>query len=1759
MRACVQWILIGTTGIALQATTVQVRVAPEGVHVRVELPAPQQHHHSDGRVSFSLPEGLFPADTAAAALPSVGWLLALPEDGAELTWEATSPVEWSGVRLASTGELFGAQPIRQVRVDPHPRVQLHPIGRWRGVRLAALQLQPWAYEPSVGKLRLWRRWEIRLTFRNPLPKPARGWRMPQEREFLRLLNPEHYAWLAALAGAQLQQRESVPFLVQQPVLRLRTRTDGIAIVTGASILQLMPEWRGVDSRRLHLLWHGRSVPMLLIDRDGVLSAEDTLFFFGRRAAGDTTWFDFYDAEESFFLSLADSAAARYVPFPDDAADTVRLPGVLELHWERDRTYVHGINAQGDYSRYRTETAPGEGWYWVVLRPGQVWQDSLRLALTGDTLWLELFGYSFNGLAPCAPEHRWRVLLNADTLAVLQWSGAGPQHWRLSVPVQRWAAGWNRLRIESFGATGGICGAAEQGLDAIRIRALQQPVATAGQYLGEYPAQDRTTVVRIDGFRSGRIVVLDTLGGRGQLLRGESDGSSGSFAVAFALPAGSAARVWAADSGAWEVPRLERIEPLRELLDSTQADAIVLTVPRFFPAARRWAEHRQRRQGLRTRIVSVEDIAIAFGWGRRSPHAIKAFLRYAYRNWQPPAPYVLLILGTANWDARNVLGYGKPNVVPSYGVPVSDYWYGLLEGEDFVPEMLVGRLPAADSLEAERLVDKTLAADTAARELWRKRALFLFGYGFYQYDDHLNWARDRLGMKLDLIVKESNEPSTSRYGPQIRQVLSEGVGFTSYFGHGAESNMEVQGWEPQRLEPTPRLGILMTLSCSMGNFATPYVRSYNEQYVVLPQRGFAAALGMAGIGFDVLERSLQYYFFQALVETRLRTLAALYLEARRSLTGQFSPQVLSNDLYRATLLQHTLLGDPLLRFPVDTLPDLALLPEPVLHSGDGRARWEFAQLDTAVRLRLRVGNLGSVAPAGWHVQLLHRSGQVQDTLRVVDTVGVAFERVLELALPRAWLSAGEHRLQIRLNADSSLPELDYSNNSAELRYRVFQTVLLPLEPLPCWNVEPGMARFRVLLPTRDAPAWEFAAQLWRDSLLLEEATEGFRSWDEVVQWEPSAQLEPGGAYRFRIRARRSGALDWSGWLEVPFWVDTGSIARTVRWRMFSAETFGAAQWQGMQLVADSLVRLEPEQRRLQVLMSSDPDPLRATAVVALGGQPVLELRGEAGVGMVLLTLQDSLRQRVLFYRTGRTGENADAAALLAMLRDSVRSGEVVALVLSGDGLWRFDSLGLEQLRQVLRSLYGATLADSLQRDRRLAYALLARRDSRVIAERWKLGDTVQVETVLSWRAAEGKVQTPWIGPAQQLGRLRLQLREPEAWEIKVLGRYSLEETEEDLLAFLQGDTLVELQGEPYPYVRVELRVREGEQPALEELALDFVPQGELALHPQELEVVQQLGSDTLQVRCGVWNRALRAVATPVRMQVSTTSAGVLFERTFPVEIPPDTLREFVIPLSSAGWALQDTLLLRVWSSGELYAFNNRVAIPVQKQPDQEPPKLQLWWQQGETVVQLQSGMSIERRPRLWAVLRDNFPLLSSAQALRLWIDGRRMDSTTAEYYRVYTAEQLAQLPERIRQSLPQQVRVVVECLPPLLPPDTVLLLLVGEDAAGLRDTLALRLLVTTGRQLQLQQLFPQPGGAELTVHFLLRSYRPQERLRAEIFDLTGRAVWVEEFLAPNGSNRWSWSGREQTGRSVGGGVYLWRLWIPEMGSAAGISGMWLRLP
>ncbi len=1888
---------VGFLGSVLAAkvaeASVQRFLAPEGVELLYRFEHAEVKVLPCGKAVAFLyePAAAFVPDSTAGAAECITLLMAIPP-GSELPtlqWKVQRWRQWEHSTLARVGEIVaGCDTTTAGRLLP--AVELQPIGVWRGIPLAVLRVCPWEYEPEQHRVRLWAELSIRIRYPQPVT-PAEveeSWGVVDRVFAQLLLNAEHAAAFRRHGDVHAVRGE--PFRLSGPAVRLTTTQDGIAAVALRDVLRQVPEWRGASVQRLRLLWRGMSVPVLLRDTDGVLDESDTLIFFGRRPAGDTTWLDFYTAEEPFLLLLGDSAGApRFVPFPTGTGQQQATILPTLVHWERDRTYVYGANA--DFMRFRTETAPGEGWYWATLTPrsgADRWQDSLQLP-TGDTLELRFAGYAFNSLPSCSPEHRLRFVLNGDTIGTLQASGWGELRWSARVAPERWSAGWNRFVVQSVPAdTAVTCLVAEQGVDAWEVFARPYPVALAGQWHARVAAGDTGAELTIHGFGAARVVLVDTLRQRAAILEGQPEhaarltaragsqawveafigdslaarvtasgvlllwwpppqyeqhqqwlraaelyqalqqlpagtyvagaateaipdaalgllrqwglqhgeqthegaawvwatrvgdsalsreqsapagqwahlfwtapGSGNQYRVTFFLPPGDTAVIYVADERRWQWARVERVEPPSLADPEPQADVIVVAPPKLLAVAQRWADFRRRTHGVRSRIVTTTDIAVAFGNGRLTPHVLKDFLQYAYARWQPPAPQVVFLLGSATWDVRGIVGSAKPNLVPSYGVPPSDYWYTLLEGDDYVPELIIGRIPAADSAEAAAVIDKLEAWERSAADLWRKRALLIFGFGFTNtMDTYYGWLTGVLGMEPTVIQKETAEPVSSRYGPYIRQQLQEGVGLTIYFGHGAEANMEVQGWEPQRLTNAERYGILMTLSCSMGNFTVPYTRAFNEQYVVSPQRGMVAALGMAGIGWDIVERTVEHYFFQALVESRLRMLGPLYVAARLPLVP-----FVAQDIYRATVLQHTLLGDPLLRFPVDTVPDFAVTSGTGLYQDQvARPVQEITRGDS-LRLRCVVGNLGTVPQQRWRIRLVHESAGVRDTLWVDSLPPVRWLAVWDTLLPVQWLGVGEHRLTVQLNPDSLVHESAWANNEAVLDYRVLERQMLPLEPMPFWHVRPGQLRVRVLNPLGAAGSFRYEAELWRGENRLEVASEAhLRLWDEVVEWQPQTVLQPRQRYWFRIRAARLEDTVWTQWLEVPFWTDTVSTDRWVRWQQSDSADFAANELKAMEVVRTergAAVRLQ----RWRATVEALSDPVGSRALLRFNGRTFLELDQEAGIGALVFALTDTL-PKVRFYRTGRVGQSEDAGYFLSLLRDSVRVGQYVAWSLSGDGLWRFSAAQLDTLRVLLRERYGAVLADSLARSG-VAYAMVGRygaaRGSAV--EAFRSRDSIAMVAHIEQPMPTGSLVTPWIGPARRLDTVVLHLQMPQQWTVTVYGRQSLEEPTDDVLVSTRGDTVLGLSGERYTYIRLQLDADaspDTAEPLLYGMTVSFEPQGEVALPSSAIQLQPAQIGDSLRVRLRVVNRALRAVAYPVTVRVGTRSTSQEERQRLELleALPPDSAADFTVQLSTAGWQSEGIFWAQAYAAGELYRFNDAAEVPYRLGMDTVPPWLRLWWQDSTALIALESGSAVPRQPRLWLLLEDQAPApLTTASALRLWIEGQPMDTTTALAYRFFGSLELDSLPPELQTPT---ARAALFCIPPKLPLGRILVWALGEDAAGLRDTLVVELRVVDRPTLRFLQQYPQPTRGATTVSFVYEGYTAHERVRAEVFSVLGELLFATEFPVTAGENRWQWDGVTRAGVPVAPGVYFWRLWLPRMGPAAGIGGTVVVVP
>ena len=151
--------------------------------------------------------------------------------------------------------------------------------------------------------------------------------------------------------------------------------------------------------------------------------------------------------------------------------------------------------------------------------------------------------------------------------------------------------------------------------------------------------------------------------------------------------------------------------LRDL--SNSAEYLILTHEKFYERAKELLEFRQNK-GVRAMMVKVEDIYDEFNYGIKSPLAIKAFLEYAFYNWDRNhrLKYVVL-LGDANYNYK-LTGTLREDYVPTFfyqsidfGAVATDLPYSQVAGKDALPDLFVGRIPVTTNGEVANIIENSL--------------------------------------------------------------------------------------------------------------------------------------------------------------------------------------------------------------------------------------------------------------------------------------------------------------------------------------------------------------------------------------------------------------------------------------------------------------------------------------------------------------------------------------------------------------------------------------------------------------------------------------------------------------------------------------------------------------------------------------------------------------------------------------------------------------------------------------------------------------------------------------------------------------------------------------------------------------------------------------------------------------------------------------------------------------------------------------------
>ncbi len=850
----------------------------------------------------------------------------------------------SGVQRDKQGRPVGGtfapvetpSPISEERPTAAQPVLLEEVGTVRGVRLARVTFFPaW---PREGQLQVTRHLRVAVAW-----TPVEGDRTATA--------PTDDALLAGLRVAVVNPRHVVPSSsAAEPGPNLRPQGGALEAfleVTDAGLYRVTHEdlaplsltaadphdlrlFRGADE--VAYRWEG--------DDDAIFGPGEAVLFYAEPRFSRWTERDVYR------LTAGAGPGLRMTTRSGDPQGLpLETPLVTRL-FEENRLYT-----PDRFAGALPAGRDGDRWVWDYLHPGQPRAtyafslDDMELT-AGSELTLWLLGYTKGS-------HRWEVTVNGSAVGSVTWTGQTAVTETLTLPAGALRRGENALTLTVPEVEGGW-------LDAFAVRYArsqaavgesvrfgeaaappEEPAAVPGPYRVYLPLalrrSDRNTgrasTVRLAAAGPYHAYdVTDPLRPQ-RLTTAQIDGQT--VTVGGSPSAGSRRYLITAERA---IRRPERIRPREDpggvhvSGGAAGADLLIITHPDFAAGLDPLVALR-RDQGLAVTVINVLGLYDTYGDGRPDPEAIRAFIAAAYAGWDPCPTYVLLV-GAGTYDPRQYRPTSPPTYLPPYlaevdpwaGETAADNRYVAVDGDDALPDLLVGRLPVRSAEETQVVVEKIVSYERDPLPGgWNADVVLVAddadGAGdFAAFSDAVASYVDAPFHVTRRYCADAS-PSQSDCAPADRDALHAalladwraGALLMQFAGHASW-----QQWAAERffhlddlveLRNGPRLPLVMEMTCFTGAFHRPEP-TLDAALLLKTDGGAAAVWGPSGLGVGTGHMHLARGFARALfVDEAAVGEAALAGKLRLAAAGQ----------HLDLLDTFNLLGDPALRPTREIVP------------------------------------------------------------------------------------------------------------------------------------------------------------------------------------------------------------------------------------------------------------------------------------------------------------------------------------------------------------------------------------------------------------------------------------------------------------------------------------------------------------------------------------------------------------------------------------------------------------------------------------------------------------------------------------------------------------------------------------------------------------------------------------------------------------------------------------------------------------------------
>ncbi len=334
---------------------------------------------------------------------------------------------------------------------------------------------------------------------------------------------------------------------------------------------------------------------------------------------------------------------------------------------------------------------------------------------------------------------------------------------------------------------------------------------------------------------------------------------------------------------------------------------------------------------------------------------KAFILSHYQQYH--CDYLLLLGDVTNQGSYTIPTAFYPS--PEYAEnDADDHQYTLLEGDDYFPEMLAGRLSFNDISEFMTMVNKSVSYEKTpymANTAWMTRGLAVAG----NYAEGglrpitpvqmSRWLRSKMldygYAAVDTVFYPPTYPGTSN----IVSSINQGVQFVSYRGWGDANGWHYPSFHIPDLNTTvngPRMPVVFSIVCNTGDFANSVNPSFGEKWMRMGStaqpNGCVAFVGPSDLHTKTrLNNSISSGAFRSIFDYGVRGFGSSVLMGKIELYKNFPNDIAPNQYVAFYYHVYNMQADPSLNMWV-------LVPETINENViDGGL--DFAQSASHIRI------------------------------------------------------------------------------------------------------------------------------------------------------------------------------------------------------------------------------------------------------------------------------------------------------------------------------------------------------------------------------------------------------------------------------------------------------------------------------------------------------------------------------------------------------------------------------------------------------------------------------------------------------------------------------------------------------------------------------------------------------------------------------------------------------------------------------------------